>query len=81
MASKDLSATLKDLSVDDLFIDNQGRIVINNPAIVDQLRRQDTLKLDPAAIDNVGCCENLAQCGKLQTEDVASIRERLVQRS
>ena len=77
MTSKDLSKQLDDLRVEDLLIDHLGRIVIDNPTLTNILREQGTFRPARAAIDNVGCCENLAKCGKL-TADEVTIRERLV---
>jgi len=75
-----LSDLLKELTLDDLRVDPNGRVVITAPSLVDKLKQAGTIGADELARSdtNIICCGN-SKCGSAL--DLGSIVERFTKGS
>jgi len=76
MGNDTFRAALAKLSLSDITVDDDGRLVITNPDLAHEIAA--AARIDPRramADNNYGCCENGALCGKSK---IASVEDRLV---
>jgi len=78
MSEPDIAGALSGLRPDDLRIDEQGRVVITAPSVVEQLKNAGLSRDQLEALrndTNIICCGN-SRCGR--ASDLGSVVERLV---
>ena len=77
--SNKLRSALANVSVEDVSIDENGRVIINNPSVLAGLKEVGAgLVPSRAADDNYGCCKNGIACSSASPQDIADIRSRFV---
>lgn len=72
---------LTDIAVDDVSVDENGRVVISNSSVLDKLKEMGASAIPGkrAAEDtNVGCCTNGIACKGAAMDEIADMRSRLV---
>jgi len=76
-----LRELLANVSVDEISVDENGRVVINDAALLAGLREigsQGNARM--TASDNYGCCKNGIACKPVAVEDVAEMRSRFIRK-
>jgi hypothetical protein len=69
--NQDFRKALAQLSLNDIELDDDGRLIISNADLAREIA--DAAKLSPARMSadtNYGCCENLAVCGKAKADSL-----------
>ena len=75
MSNEAFRAALSKLSIADISVDEQGRIIVADKAVAEELAKAKAVgSAGSLAANNYGCCENGALCGK----KAAEVGERVV---